>query len=134
MNQDLENLVAKRTEQVRALSKALTLAEQRERKRFSYILHENLQQLLFGARMLISEHIREHSMKGKSDENEDVGQSLSILDRALNTTKALSIELNPPILPSRGLDTALDWLINYMHEAQPEGNVKYQWCCKPDKR
>lgn len=114
LNQDLENLVAKRTEQVRALSKALTLAEQRERKRFSYILHENLQQLLFGARMLISEHIREHSMKGKSDENEDVGQSLSILDRALNTTKALSIELNPPILPSQGLDTALDWLINYM--------------------
>ena len=52
--------------------------------------------------------------KGRCEENEDVEQSLSILDKALNTTRSLSIELNPPILPSQGLDTALDWLINYM--------------------
>lgn len=64
--------------------------------------------------MLISEHVRGHAQEGRCEENEDVEQSLSILDKALNTTRSLSIELNPPILPSQGLDTALDWLINYM--------------------
>ena len=61
--------------------------------------------------MLISEHIREHSMK--EGVKMRMLKNLSILDKHL-IQPALSIELNPPILPSQGLDTALDWLINYM--------------------
>lgn len=112
LNQNLENLIDKRTEQVRLLSKALTLAEQRERKQFSYVLHENLQQLLFGAKILLSEHLKDHI--SIHEENDDLVQGLKIIDKALHTTKSLSIELNPPILPSQGLDVALDWLIGYM--------------------
>ena len=52
-------MVIQRTVQVRRLSKALIQAEQRERKRF-YVLHENLQQLLLGAKLLLNQHQMDH--------------------------------------------------------------------------
>src|SRR3954451_5468365 len=39
--------------QVRALASALTLAEQRERRRISQILHDHVQQMLYGIQMRI---------------------------------------------------------------------------------
>ena len=44
LNANLENLVTERTKQVHDLSKALTIAEQKERLRFSQVLHDDLQQ------------------------------------------------------------------------------------------
>lgn len=114
LNENLENTVVRRTEQVRALSRALTLAEQRERKRFSYILHENLQQLLLGAKMLLGQHLRDHTQHDLEDGIDDVADGLAILEKALSTTRSLSVELNPPILRSQGLDTALRWLADHM--------------------
>jgi signal transduction histidine kinase len=115
LNQDLETIVERRTSQVRSLSKTLILAEQRERKRFSYILHENLQQLILGAKILISQHVREHKEENKGNVD-DVVESIQILENALQTSNVLSIELNPPVLPSQGLDSALEWLINHMRQ------------------
>lgn len=117
LNEDLENMVIQRTGQVRSLATALTLAEQRERKRISYILHEELQQLLFGIRMLIGQYLREHSAESTyAGELDDIVELQVILDKALETTRILSIELNPPVLRSQGLDAALDWLVHHMEK------------------
>lgn len=116
LNENLEDIVVQRTQQVRALSKALTLAEQRERKRFSYILHENLQQLLLSAKILFNQHLRDLDTVQYADEYNTVLEGLGILDKALKTTKVLSIELNPPILRTQGLDIALQWLISHMQK------------------
>lgn len=58
LNETLEHRVAERTQelaaknrQVRRLATALTLAEQEERRRISMLLHNHLQQLLFGIRL-----------------------------------------------------------------------------------
>lgn len=115
LNLDLESIVMQRTDQVRALSKALVFAEQRERQRFSYILHEKLQQLILGAKILLNMHVRDHESEAKG-EFDDVMESVNILEQALKTTKVLSIELNPPVLRSQGLDTALEWLIKHMKQ------------------
>jgi PAS domain S-box-containing protein len=116
LNENLEDLVVKRTEQVNALSKSLSLAEQRERKRLSYELHETLQQQLLGARMLLREHARDHRQEAVSDECDDVAQAVSMLERALKTTRSLAIELNPPVLRSEGLDAALRWLVEHLRK------------------
>lgn len=114
LNENLENIVIQRTQQVRSLATALTLAEQRERKRVSYTLHDNLQQKLFGVRLLLGQHLREHKTAVPEGEYDDVEDSVTILDNAIQTTKALSVELNPPILNSQGLDAALQWLAQHM--------------------
>lgn len=115
LNEDLENMVLQRTGQVRSLATALTLAEQRERKRISYILHEELQQLLICMRMLIGQYLRERSAElTNAGEFNDISELQVILDKALETIRILSIELNPPVLRSQGLDAALDWLVHHM--------------------
>jgi signal transduction histidine kinase len=111
MNENLESLVTKRTEQVRELAKALTLAEQRERQRFSLVLHEDLQQTLFAAKtrseiLMECEHCR-------SEANEDISEIKRLTDKAIRTTKNLAFELNPPILRTEGLATALKWLTHF---------------------
>lgn len=114
LNENLENMVVQRTVQVRRLSKALIQAAQRERKRFSYILHENLQQLLLGAKLLLSQHQTDHQKNEYVKEYQDVTSGLEIIEKAINTTRTLAIELNPPLLRTQGLDAALHWLVRHM--------------------
>ena len=119
LNENLETLVVQRTEQVRMLSKALTLAEQRERKRFSQVLHEDLQQVLFSAKMQV-ELIKMISESRPPDEEiaQGISESTRLLTKAVNITKDLALELNPPILDSQGFDTALSWLVDYMQRTR----------------
>lgn len=118
LNENLENMVIQRTTQVRALSFALSLAEQRERKRISYVLHENLQQKLLGARLLLGQHFRDHEKQiTEKSQPDDIADSIDLLEEAIDTTRFLSIELNPPILQSQGLDASLKWLVKHMKKA-----------------
>lgn len=110
--------MVQRTTQVRSLSYALSLAEQRERKRISYVLHENLQQKLLGARLLLGQHFRDHEKQiPESRQLDDIADSIDLLEEAIDTTRFLSIELNPPILQSQGLDASLKWLVKHIKRA-----------------
>lgn len=118
LNDNLENMVIQRTTQVRSLSLALSLAEQRERKRISYVLHENLQQKLLGARLLLGQHFRDHEKQiSEKHQPDDIADTIELLEEAIGTTRSLSIELNPPILQSQGLDASLKWLVKHIKKA-----------------
>jgi PAS domain S-box-containing protein len=115
LNEYLEVIVSKRTEQVRSLSKALILAEYRERKRFSQILHENLQQVLFGVKIQIEQIKPEENDREKCPEHTpEIQYSLRLIEKALKITRSMSTELNPPVLENQGLDVALSWLSAHM--------------------
>ena len=115
LNENLEALVVQRTQQVRDLSKELTIAEQHERQRFSMVLHEDLQQILFGAKMLLDTH--DCSSVDDTHENErDICEIKLSIQKAIATTKSLAVELNPPILKNEGLDAALRWLARQVQE------------------
>jgi two-component system sensor histidine kinase NreB len=77
-------------------------------------LHENIQQKLFGARMLLKQYLRDLQTAEQVPQKEDVEDGIRVLEQALTTTKALSIELNPPVLSTEGLDAALRWLVTHM--------------------
>ena len=51
-NETLESRVRERTGEVRGLVRALTLAGQQERRRIAHVLHDDLQQVLYGAKMM----------------------------------------------------------------------------------
>jgi PAS domain S-box-containing protein len=113
----LEQQVFHRTSQVRKLAKALTLAEQRQRQRLSTILHDDLQQTLFAARSrcnLIVDSIKEGTYE---DVKDDLVELTNLTSRALEKTKILALEFNPPVLHTEGLDAALKWLIYHFQKS-----------------
>lgn len=108
----LEEQVQTRTQQARALSRALTLAEQRERGRFARILHDDLQQILLAAKMQLD--LMASGESDKTVQSEDLDTANRLIAKAVATSKSLALEMNPPILDSEGLDAALLWLASHM--------------------
>jgi len=95
--------LAQRTAQLRALANQLVEAEQRERRRIAYVLHENFQQLLAAAKFSL-QLFRD---KGQATAAE---QAMESLDEAIAVSRSLTVELRPPILYELGLGPALEWL------------------------
>ncbi|MFW5973189.1 MAG: PAS domain S-box protein [Bacteroidota bacterium] len=113
----LEQRVAKQTQQIREMARRLTLAEQNERRRISQILHDDLQQLLYGIHMKLSMVVRD--LGAASDATklaDDINEAQKWLDAAVRTTRELTVDLSPPILKSEGLADALEWLQRQMEE------------------
>ncbi len=110
----LEEQVQTRTQQARALSRALTLAEQRARARFARILHEDLQQVLLAAKMQLD-------LVASGDgtgvvQTDDIANANRLISKAVGTARGLALEMNPPVLDSEGLDAALLWLASHMQK------------------
>jgi len=102
--------LAQRATQLRALAAELTLSEQRERRRMAKVLHDHLQQLLAGAKFrtaLLARRADPH-VKHAAREVEE------LLEAALEASRALTVELSPPILHDGTLVDGLKWLTRWM--------------------
>jgi signal transduction histidine kinase len=98
-------------EQLQRVSSRLAQAETFERQRLAHLLHDNLQQLIFGAKLRIP-IIRKASALDPPCV-EALEQADSLLQQAMGAARNLSIELNPPSL-RQGLLSALRWLAQWM--------------------
>lgn len=108
MRRDIEQ----KNQQLRELASALTLAEQRERRRISQVLHDHVQQILYGIQMRA--HLIALDSSGQ-DELCDQAHALEALTHdAIRITRTLTVELSPPMLHNEGLVAALRWLANHM--------------------
>jgi signal transduction histidine kinase/CheY-like chemotaxis protein len=104
--------LAQKASQLQALTAELTLAEQRERQRLAEVLHDGLQQLLVSAK------IRLHLLP-RADPSGVAGgcrEVIGLLEEALSASRALTGELNPPILKTGGLVAGLEWLVRWTAE------------------
>lgn len=109
-NATLEHRVAERTAvaagraaQLQRLAGQLMQAEQRERRRLARVLHDHLQQLLVAAKMQIPQ-ARQTLGESKAEHIE------GLLNEAIDVSRSLTVELSPPVLYSRGLVAAIEWL------------------------
>ncbi|WP_310820973.1 response regulator [Stratiformator vulcanicus] len=114
INESLERQVAERTRiaeeratQLRTLAGELTRAEERERRRLAQMLHDDLQQLLVGARIRLATL--------PNDPNpEQFGAILteidSLLDESIKVSRDLTLKFSPPVLYDAGLGPALEWV------------------------
>jgi PAS domain S-box-containing protein len=117
LNETLEQQVTERTALAERRAKALQEmtgelieAEERERQRISAVLHDDLQQLLAAARLQLQAGPKSPT---QSPSLTNVEQ---ILDQAIDTSRRLSHELNPPVLRSSSLHNALAWLARQMED------------------
>jgi PAS domain S-box-containing protein len=115
MNQELEQRVAERTklaegraERLQNLSIELIEAEERERRKFAELLHDDLQQLLAAAKMQLQaacETAPAESLLSNVD---------CLLNESIQKTRGLSHELSPPALHHAQLASGLQSLVRHM--------------------
>jgi PAS domain S-box-containing protein len=114
LNDRLEETVVRRTDQVRALAGALALAEQRERTRISHVLHDDLQQVIYGQLLrlrMVRDRLTAGDLEGASGE---IGEVDTLLRQAIDLTRTLVADLNPPVLSEDGLAEGVAWLADRM--------------------
>jgi PAS domain S-box-containing protein len=117
LSEDLEQQVIERTElaesrsrQLQSLAVALVEAEERERRRISQVLHEDLQQILASAKLQLQ-------VPAPDPENASVLTRIDrLLEDAISKARNLSHELSPSFLQHSGLIAALDWLVLHVRE------------------
>lgn len=118
--QELEALVEDRTrdlvqsqDRLRALTRELNLAEQRERKRLAGELHDHLQQMLVVGKLTIGQGRK--SARGVPAYEAVLKKVDEILSDALTYSRTLVAELCPPVLRDHGLTASLTWIAEYMN-------------------
>ena len=117
LNETLEKQVAERTEvaearakQLQSLAVELIEAEEKERWRISELLHEDLQQILAGAKMQLQPAC------AKAPPEWLLGNVDRLLEHAIEKSRSLSQDLSPAILHNSGLTFSLNWLTVKMSE------------------
>jgi two-component system CheB/CheR fusion protein len=118
LTETLAERVRERTRQVRELASALTLAEQTERRRVAQVLHDGLQQQLYGVQFPL-QMLEEDLQLGDvppEDLRENVVRAGRYIREAIETAKHLMVNLSPPVLQGEGLAEALKWLAAQMRE------------------
>lgn len=116
LNATLEQEVDTRTTQVRELASTLTLAEQRERRRLSQMLHDDLQQLLYGVQMRLVSVMQDIDNKVPASVLRYAEETDAWLTQAIQMVRQLTVDLSPPVLKGEGLSDALRWLVRQMLE------------------
>ncbi len=102
--------------QVRELASALTLAEQRERRHIAQILHDYIQQMLYGIQMRAHLVGMDVSATVQPEIHEHLQEINSLLQQAIQATRTLTVELSPPVTRDEGLGAVFQWLAGQMQE------------------
>jgi len=92
--------------QLRELASALTLTEERERRRLAVDLHDGLAQHL----ALISIKLESELGSSTRPRKKPLQEILGLVDQTLQQARSITVELSPPILHELGLVAALHWL------------------------
>jgi signal transduction histidine kinase len=110
-------------ERLSALSRRLLAAQEDERRRIARELHDELGQLLTGAKLNLV------SLQGGSARPhpgfDALDDTLDLVGRALNAVRELSTQLRPAVLDDAGLEEALHWLLDRVsHRAGFDGYLE----------
>ncbi len=99
--------LARTNDEIRDLARALTLAEQAERHRLSALLHDDVQQLLFGAQILLASAQRDAAAEPLRDR---IARASAIVGEGIEAARRLALDLTPPVLDSDDYALTLRWL------------------------
>jgi PAS domain S-box-containing protein len=103
-----------RTEQLRRLASDLTLTEQQTREQLAKRVHDDLQQILFSAKLRIDRLVG--TKKHTPIDRTALAKARSEIEQAIAAARSLSVELFPPQLHDGSLSVAIRWLATWMGE------------------
>jgi signal transduction histidine kinase len=105
-NEQLEQRVRERTQELARLSRDLSLAEVRERQAIARDLHDGLGQELNAASIKL-DALRSDATKISEVALDEIAQ---LLEGVVREMRSLTAQLNPPVLEQLGLVAAIEWL------------------------
>ena len=117
LNRQLEARVAERMRQIEALSAELVVAEQRERHRIASILHDDLQQVLFGMSLQLESVRLSAASLGYTQVLESITEVAAVAQNAMHVARSLAVDLVPPALMAEDTVAVLRWLAAQMKDA-----------------
>lgn len=94
------------------------MAEQRERRRIARILHDDLQQRLYGIQLKMTALRNGSGADATESLLEEIEELEEQVEEVIYTTRRLSVGMSPPVLRSEGLTAALEWLQSHMKKTQ----------------
>lgn len=100
--------LAKYQTQLKRLSSALSLTEERERRQISEDLHDRIGQTLTVIKMKL-ENIQEPQTD--TDTGRILNETWELLDKTIKDLRTLTFEISPPVLYELGFGLALEWLV-----------------------
>ncbi len=121
----LEKMVDDRTSALRRLSSRLMKIQDDERRRVARELHDGLGQNLAAAKMRL-DGLLQADLGSKNDE---VAETIELLDRAIQQVRSVSHLLHPPLLDEVGLLSALQW---YLDGLTKRSNIQTSLSVTPD--
>jgi len=99
--------------QLRSLASDLSLAEEQERRRIATMLHDHIGQVLAVSKIKLGALMEYAKANSLGDKLEEIRE---YIEQAIRYTRSLTFELSPPILYDLGLEAALEWLTEQIHE------------------
>jgi signal transduction histidine kinase len=99
--------------QLRSLASDPSLAEERERRRIATMLHDHIGQLLAVSKIKLGALL---DVARTNAFAASLGEIRAHVEQAIEYTRSLTFELSPPILYDLGLEAALEWLAEQIHE------------------
>jgi signal transduction histidine kinase len=101
-----EKMLLKYQNRLRSLAAALSMAEERERRKLATALHDVIGQELVATSMKLQ------SLRPAvpDDHHAMLDEATELLSRAIRNSRDLTFEISPPVLYEFGLVAALEWL------------------------
>jgi signal transduction histidine kinase len=105
-----ESIVAAYQENLRSLASALSLTEERERRRLAVYLHDQIGHTLALTNIRLGELQKRAPAQLPGFPREELEKIGSLLEQAIRDTRSLTFRISSPILYELGLEAALEWL------------------------
>lgn len=112
VREKIEKKLRKHQQELQTLASELSLAEERERRRFAENLHDTISQSLVMAHMKLESLTVDTLSEEVSDSIRQINQ---MVGQALENTQTLTFELSPPVLHRLGLGPAVESLADRLH-------------------
>lgn len=95
-------------EQLRSMASELSLAEDRERRRIAANLHDHIGQSLVISKIKLG---AAHELVSSPQLAVVLDEVRRLIEKMIQETRSLTMELSPPVLYELGLDSAIAWLV-----------------------
>jgi signal transduction histidine kinase len=123
---DQQDTIVQRNHTLEVLSARMLAAEDTERRRVAWELHEEIAQTLSAVKLRIEALTAAGDLHHKDRDPPSLGEIVAIVQDAIRSVRALAMDLRPPALDDFGLIATTRWLCGEAEQVGRQLNVGFE--------